>query len=399
MSENSTQNSGQTRREFLTNSAKVAGFAMLGALPLMTACASANSANSGVNSANSNTKGNTMQNAQSLTLPKRKLRDLEVSAVGYGCMGLSHGYGDIPSEADALALIRKSYELGCDFFDTAEGYGKGHNETLLGKAVAGFRDRLVLASKFRFDENELAKISPKNTLEFIEKHLDASLKRLQTNSLELYYWHRIQPKADITEVARAMGELIKKGKIRAWGLSQCSADELARANAVTPVSAVQSEYSIMERMFEKDVIPLCERLGVGFVAFSPLASGFLSGKYTAQTQYSGDDVRRVITRFDSENVKANQALLDLLKGYAEAKNASLAQISLAFLLAKKPFIVPIPGSRKFERIEENQRAAFVELSANELATIERALSKVKIHGNRTDKDIAKLRGMLEKEQK
>ena len=154
----------------------------------------------------------------------------------------------------------------------------------------------------------------------------------------------------------------------------------------------------MERMFERDVIPLCERLGVGFVAFSPLASGFLSGKYTSQTQYSGDDVRRVITRFDSENVKANQALLDLLKGYAEAKNASLAQISLAFLLAQKPFIVPIPGSRKFERIEENQRAAFVRLSAAELAQIEKALQGVKIHGNRTDKDIAKLKGILEKEK-
>ena len=312
--------------------------------------------------------------------------------------GSHHSHGALPSEAEALALIAKSYELGCDFFDTAEGYGSGHNETLLGKAVRGFRGSVKLAAKFRFYDDELAKISPKNTLEFIEKHLDASLKRLKSERVELYYWHRVQPKADITEVARAMGELIKKGKIAAWGLSQCSAEQLAAANAVTSVSAVQSEYSIMERMFERDVIPLCERLGVGFVAFSPLASGFLSGKYTAQTQYSGDDVRRVITRFDSENVKANQALLDLLKGYAEAKNASLAQISLAFLLAKKPFIVPIPGSRKFERIEENQRAAFVRLSATELAQIEKALQGVKIHGNRTDKDIAKLKGILEKEK-
>ena len=406
-----SENSQQKRREFVKNSAKfTAALGAVAAFPslLNAANSSANSnlnsanskansnQNSGSNAQNSNTKGQTMQ--QSLALPKRKLRDLEVSAVGYGCMGLSHGYGALPSEAEAIALIAKSYELGCDFFDTAEGYGSGHNETLLGKAVRGFRGSVKLATKFIFYDDELAKISPKNTLKFIEKHLDASLKRLQSERVELYYWHRVQPKADIAEVARAMGELIKKGKIAAWGLSQCSAEQLAAANAVTSVSAVQSEYSIMERMFERDVIPLCERLGVGFVAFSPLASGFLSGKYTSQTQYSGDDVRRVITRFDSENVKANQALLDLLKGYAEAKNASLAQISLAFLLAKKPFIVPIPGSRKFERIEENQRAAFVRLSAAELAQIEKALQGVKIYGNRTDKDIAKLKGILEKEK-
>lgn len=330
---------------------------------------------------------------QTLTLPKRKLRDLEVSAVGYGCMGLSHGYGALPSEKDSIAYIHKSYELGCDFFDTAEGYGNGHNESLLGKASKGLRNQLKIATKFRFLPNELEKINAKNTLEFVESHLDSSLKKLQTQRVELYYWHRIQDGADIAEVANAMGALIKKGKIGAWGLSQCSAEQLEIANAVTPVSAVQSEYSIMERMFEKDVIPLCEKLGVGFVAFSPLASGFLSGKYTAQTKYSGDDVRRVITRFDAENVKANQALLDLLKGYADAKGATLAQISLAFLLAKKPFIVPIPGTRKFERIEENQRAALITLSANEMREIENALSKVQIHGNRTDEDIAKLRDM------
>lgn len=330
---------------------------------------------------------------QTLTLPKRKLRDLEVSAVGYGCMGLSHGYGALPSEKDSIVYIHKSYELGCDFFDTAEVYGNGHNESLLGKASKGLRNQLKIATKFRFLPNELEKINAKNTLEFVESHLDSSLKKLQTQRVELYYWHRIQDGADIVEVANAMGALIKKGKIGAWGLSQCSAEQLEIANAVTPVSAVQSEYSIMERMFEKDVIPLCEKLGVGFVAFSPLASGFLSGKYTAQTKYSGDDVRRVITRFDAENVKANQALLDLLKGYADAKGATLAQISLAFLLAKKPFIVPIPGTRKFERIEENQRAALITLSANEMREIENALSKVQIHGNRTDEDIAKLRDM------
>lgn len=405
------------RRDFITNSAKFGAAAMLA--PAFIACsdnkgeANASGANSAsadgtANSAagnpaengafNSGANSSESSSMQTLALPKRKLRDLEVSAIGYGCMGLSHGYGEIPSEADAISYIHKSYELGCTFFDTAEGYGSGHNETLLGKAMQGFRDDIIVATKFRFDDNQLANINAANAQQFIEAHIDASLQKLQTDRIDLYYWHRIQPKADLEQVAQAMGALIKKGKIRAWGLSQCSADEIEKANAVTPVSAVQSEYSIMERMFEKDVIPLCEKLGVGFVAFSPMASGFLSGKYNAQTQYKGDDVRRAITRFETENVKANQALLDLLKGYADAKGASLAQISLAFLLAKKPFIVPIPGTRKFERIEENQRAAFVELSASEMSEIESALSKVQIYGNRTDEDLAKFRNTLEKEK-
>lgn len=366
------------RREFIIDSAKFAGLALMtSALPLM-----AKDTNS--------TKGAKMQ---TLSLPKRKLRDLEVSAIGYGCMGLSHGYGALPSERDSIAYINKSFELGCDFFDTAEGYGRGHNESLLGKAISGFRNKVVIGTKFTFTPQELENFNPKNTLQVIESHLDSSLKRLKTDIVELYYWHRVQPQADIEVVAEAMGALIKKGKIRAWGLSQCSAEQLEKANAVTKVSAVQSEYSIMERMFEKDVIPLCEKLGVGFVAFSPMASGFLSGKYNAKSVYSGDDVRRVITRFDKKNVEANQALLDMLKGYADAKNATLAQISLAFLLAKKPFIVPIPGTRKFERIEENQRAALINLSADEMREIENALDKITIHGNRTDEDIAKLRNM------
>ena len=336
--------------------------------------------------------------AQNLVLPRRKLRDLEVSAIGYGCMGLSHGYGVLPSESDSLSYIRKSFEMGCDFFDTAEGYGSGHNETLLGKAVQGFRDQVILATKFTFTDNERAQLTAQNTLQFVEKHLDESLKRLQTERVELYYWHRVQPNVPIENVARAMGALIQKGKIAAWGLSQCSAAELQAAHDVAPVSAVQSEYSIMERMFERDVIPLCEKLNVGFVAFSPMASGFLSGKYNAQTTYKADDVRRVITRFKKENVEKNQALLDLLKKFADAKGATLAQISLAFLLAKKPFVVPIPGARKFERIEENQRAALVNLSPAELAEIEKALEGVTIYGNRTDHDIAKLKDILAKER-
>lgn len=333
--------------------------------------------------------------AKSQTMPKRKLRDLEVSAIGYGCMGLSHGYGALPPESEAIALIQKSFDLGCTFFDTAEGYGKGHNELLLGKAAKPFRASAVLATKFTFTESELKEVSEQNATAIVERHLDASLKRLETDHVELYYWHRVQNPALLETVARAMGELIKKGKIASWGLSQCSADELSRAHNVTPVSAVQSEYSIMERMFERDVIPLCEELNVGFVAFSPMASGFLSGKYTAQMQYKGDDVRRVITRFSKENMEKNQALLDLLKQFADAKNATLAQISLAFLLAQKPFIVPIPGSRKVERITENQGAARVVLTDDERVEIAKALDSITIYGNRTDSDIAKLKTMLE----
>lgn len=334
-------------------------------------------------------------NAQSQTMPTRKLRDLEVSAIGYGCMGLSHGYGALPPESEAIALIHKSFDLGCNFFDTAEGYGKGHNELLLGKAAKPFRSSAVLATKFTFTESELKDVTEKNMTAIVERHLDASLQKLQTDHVELYYWHRVQNPALIEPVAAAMGALIQKGKIGAWGLSQCSADELSRAHKVTPVSAVQSEYSIMERMFERDVIPLCEQLNVGFVAFSPMASGFLSGKYTAQTQYKGDDVRRVITRFTKENVEKNQALLDLLKLFADAKGATLAQISLAFLLAQKPFIVPIPGSRKMERIAENQGAARVALSESERNDIAKALDSIPIYGNRTDSDIAKLKTMSE----
>lgn len=319
----------------------------------------------------------------------RKLGDLEVSAIGMGCMGFSHGYGPAPDKENAIQLIRKAHEMGCNFFDTAESYGSGDNEKLVGEALKPIRQNIVLATKLHIpkqNEQPVAKI--------IRAHLEASLKRLQTDYVDLYYQHRVNKNIPVEEVADCMGDLIREGKIRGWGQSQATPEEIRRAHIVTPITAIQSEFSIMERGPEKAVIPTCEELNIGFVPFSPLASGFLSGKTTFGNTYVGDDVRRVITRFAKENVIANQPLLDLLNAYATEKNSTPAQISLAWMLHKKDFIVPIPGMRRLSRIEENLGAADVILTEEEYLKIEEELSKIKIHGNRTDKDIAKLKNML-----
>lgn len=316
----------------------------------------------------------------------RKLRDLTVSAIGYGCMGFSHGYGALPPKENAIRLIRMAYEMGCTHFDTAEGYGAGANEELVGEALAPFRSEVTIATKLHLFSSE-------NLEQQIENRLDASLKRLRTDYVDLYYQHRNEAGVPAEEVAEIMGKLIQKGKIRGWGQSMTTAAEIRRANAVTPLSAVQSEYSMMERMFEKEVIPTCGELGIGFVAFSPMASGFLSGKCQKTDVYTGDDVRRVITRFAPENMEANQPLLDMLNAFAAQKQATPAQISLAWMLHKKDFIVPIPGMRSEARLKENLGAASVILTAEEYQAIETALSHIRIHGNRTDEDIAKLRGM------
>lgn len=320
----------------------------------------------------------------------RKLRDVEVSAVGYGIMGFSHGYGSRPSREEAIRLIRLSYDLGCTFFDTAEGYGNGENEELLGEAVRSFRGKTVIATKFNpiRSGTNLSKGTP---MQQIEQRLDASLKRLGMDYVDIYYLHRITDDISVEEIAGVMGRFIEKGKIRGWGLSQADAEQIYRANAVTPLSAIQNEYSMMERMYEKEVIPACRELGIGFVPFSPMASGFLSGKYNKDTVYAGDDVRRVITRFERENVVANQPLLDMLNEFAERKKATPAQISLAWMLHKEDFIVPIPGMRKEERVKENLGAADVELTDAEYLQLEAELGKIEIHGNRTDEDIARLR--------
>jgi aryl-alcohol dehydrogenase-like predicted oxidoreductase len=319
----------------------------------------------------------------------RQVGKLEVSAVGLGCMGFSHGYGPGPDHGASIELIRHAFEQGCTFFDTAEGYGAGDNEQLVGEALEPFRDEVVVATKLHLDPDEA--ITLRDLGRQLRRRLEASLTRLRTDHVELYYQHRVIESVPVEDVAGCMGELVEEGKIGGWGQSQASEQELRVAHAVTPLTAVQSEYSIMERMFERDVIPACEELGIGFVAFSPLASGFLAGTVSADDEYVGDDVRRVITRFEPDNIRANQPLLDLIRAMAADQGATPAQVSLAWMLRKSPSIVPIPGSRTADRIAENLGAADVELTDDDFARIEDALATLEIHGNRTDEDIARLR--------
>lgn len=323
---------------------------------------------------------------------KRKLRDLEVSAIGYGCMGLSLGYGAVPERGEAIGLIRKAYDLGCTFFDTAEIYAMGSNEELVGEALKPIRDQVVIATKIMYEKNDEVSSNEK-MLQQIRGRVEASLRRLGTDHIDLYYQHRVNKDIPVEDIAYCMGVLMKEGKILGWGQSQATEEEIRRAHAVTPLTAIQSEFSIMERMFEQDVIPTCEELGIGFVPFSPLGNGFLSGKIQAGTEFVGFDARRVITRFNKDNIQANQPLLDLLTRFAELKGTTPAQISLAWMLHKQEFIVPIPGSRKLERIEENLGAADIELTDDEYHQLENELAKIVIHGNRRDEDLAKLRDL------
>ena len=327
-------------------------------------------------------------------MKKRRLgkSGLKVSAIGMGCMGFSHGYGAVPSEGESIRLMRKAYdEYGCTLFDTAEVYATYANEELVGKALKPIRDNVILTTKFmpvslpgqEIPEGKLSRKGLRNALE-------SSLKRLQTEYIDLYYEHRVPENSDPAEVAFWMGELIQEGKIRAWGQSEPTAEQIRIAHAVTPLAAVQNEYSLMQRRPEQEVLATCEELGIGFEAYSPMGGGFLSGKYDKDTKFTGDDVRRVITRYNRENMEANQPLLDLLRAYAAEKRATPAQLALAWLLHKKDFIVPIPGMRKDERLAENFGAADVALSPEELAEIDKALGKLAIHGDRKDSDIVKL---------
>ena len=312
---------------------------------------------------------------------------LTVSAVGMGCMGFSHGYGPAPDRSEAIRLIRAAFDRGCTFFDTAESYAAGENERLVGEAIRPFRGQIVLATKLHIPEDA------QDVEATIRAHLEASLQRLGTDCVDLYYQHRVNKQIPVEAVAEVMGKLIAEGKIRGWGQSQATEEEVRRAHAVTPITAIQSEYSMMERMFERDVIPACGELGIGFVAFSPMGAGFLSGRYGRGDVYTGDDVRRVITRFTAENMDANRPLIDMLDAFAAEKGATKAQIALAWMLKKADYIVPIPGMRKLERIGENLGAAEVELSDSDMRRLEDALAQITIHGNRTDEDIAKLKHM------
>lgn len=318
-------------------------------------------------------------------MEKRKIGSLTVAPIGMGCMGFSHGYGAVPDEDYAIAAIQKAYEFGCDFFDTAEAYGKemffaGHNEQLLGKAVKDFRNEVVLATKLHIDEKELT--AEKNLSQVIREHLQQSLKNLQTDYVDLYYLHRINEAIALEDVAAVMGEIIAEGLTKEWGLSQVSAETLAKAHAVTPVAAVQNLYSMLERDAEIDIFPYCLANGITVVPFSPIASGFLSGKVTSETKFEGDDVRKFVPQLSKENIAANQPVLEILNRFATEKKATNAQISLAWMLHKYPNVVPIPGSKNQERILENLAAWNVTLTEEEFNALEAALDKITVHGHR-----------------
>ncbi len=315
-------------------------------------------------------------------MKKRMLRDIEVSEVGMGCMAFSHGYGQIPEEQYSIEAIRNAYEHGCTFFDTAEVYspnlsGIGHNELIVGKALKGFREEVVLATKLMLHGFGFGSV-----YKTIRSHLEGSLDRLQTDYVDIYYLHRMSG-VPVEKVAEAMGKLMDDGLIRGWGLSQVDVDVIDSAQNVTPLAAIQNIYSMVERDCESGVIPYCMENNIGFVPFSPIASGLLSGKITPQTQFEKhDDVRNWVPQLSRRNIEGNQPIVEMLKNFAEKKNATPAQISLAWMLHKYPNVVPIPGSKNKERIIENLDSANVELTDAEFTELEEALSGLKVYGHR-----------------
>lgn len=318
-----------------------------------------------------------------LRMEKRKLGNssLEVSAIGLGCMGMDHAYGPSADRQEMIKLVHRAVELGCNFFDTAVVYGYA-NEELLGEAVKPYKGNVAIATKFGITgtENINGRLVHKldSRPESIREQLEGSLKRLKVDCIDLYYEHRIDPKVEPEVVAAVMNELIAEGKIKHWGLSNAPIDYMRRAHAVCPVTAIENQYSMMWREPEKELFKACEELGIGFVAYSPLGNGFLSGKYTKDTKYAEGDFRNFMGRFKPEVIDHNQALLDLIAQIAESKNATSAQTVLAWELAQKPYIVPIPGTTKLYRLEENLGAAAIELIVEELASINEALSKINI---------------------
>lgn len=306
---------------------------------------------------------------------------LEVSELGLGCMGLTFGYGPATSEADAIALIQKAYDLGVTFFDTAEAYSQGLNEQFLGKAVKSFRDKVVIATKFGFKDGDATK-GVDSRPERIRAVAEASLKHLNTDVIDLFYQHRVDPNVPMEDVAGTVKDLIQEGKVKYFGMSEAGVESIRKAHAVQPVSALQSEYSLFFREPEKDIIPTLEELGIGFVPFSPLGKGFLTGAINENTQFDKDDFRNIVPRFSEENRKANQSLVDLLKTIATEKEATPAQIALAWLLAQKSFIAPIPGTTKIHRLQENVGSTAVDLSADDLSNIATSLNQIEIVGER-----------------
>ncbi|MCL1932980.1 MAG: aldo/keto reductase [Candidatus Azobacteroides sp.] len=324
-------------------------------------------------------------------MQKRKLGKsrLEVSALGLGCMGLSFGYGFATGKNEAIHLIRKAYELGITFFDTAEAYGPYANEELLGEALRPFRNEVVIATKFGFKEGKTA-LGTDSRPENIRAVTEAALKRLKTDVIDLLYQHRVDPNVPIEDVAGMVKDLIKEGKVKHFGLSEAGEQIIRRANAVQPVTAVQSEYSLWWREPEKEIIPALEELGIGLVPFSPLGKGFLTGKIDEHTQFDKNDFRNTVPRFSDENRKANRVLVDLLNGIAKEKNATNAQIALAWLLAQKPWIVPIPGTTKAHRLEENLGAVEIDLTANDLKEINNTVAQFQVKGARYNEESQKM---------
>ncbi len=306
---------------------------------------------------------------------------LEVSAIGLGCMGLSYGYGPAAEKTDAIKLIRAAFECGVTFFDTAEAYAQGANEALLGEALEPFRDQVVIATKFGFENGDASK-GQDSRPERIREVADAALKRLRTDRIDLFYQHRVDTNVPIEDVAGAVKDLIQQGKVKHFGMSEAGAQSIRRAHAVQPVTALQSEYSLWWREPEKEILPLLEELGIGFVPFSPLGKGFLTGAINESTSFDKSDFRNVVPRFSEENRKANQGLVDVLKKIATGLSVTPAQVALAWLLAQKPWIAPIPGTTKLHRMQENVGAAELELTADNLRDIESALSSIAVQGER-----------------
>ena len=317
---------------------------------------------------------------------------LDVSALGFGCMGLSFSYGVPTSREDGIAVIRAAVEGGVTFFDTAEVYGPFVNEEVVGEALAPVRDRVVIATKFgfRIENGKMAGLESRPA--HIREVADASLKRLRTDRIDLFYQHRVDPEVPIEDVAGAVQDLIRDGKVKHFGLSEAGVQTIRRAHAVQPVAALQSEYSLWWREPEREVLPTLEELGIGFVPFSPLGKGFLTGTIDDKTTFEPTDFRNIVPRFTEENRKANLAFVEWLKAFAERKQATPAQIALAWLLAQKPWIVPIPGTTKLHRLQENLGATQVELSGEDLADVDRAASRIELHGARYPEQLLKMVG-------
>jgi aryl-alcohol dehydrogenase-like predicted oxidoreductase len=321
--------------------------------------------------------------------------DLEVSAIGLGCMGMSWSYGPPMEKGAAVALIRAAVERGVTFFDTAEVYGPLTNEELVGEALAPFRGRVVIATKFGWKpaaEGEARWSALESRPEHIKSVCEGSLRRLRVEAIDLYYQHRVDPNVPIEDVAGAVKDLIREGKVKHFGLSEAGVQTIRRAHAVQPVTALQSEYSLWTRTPEAEVLPTCEELGIGFVPFSPLGKGFLTGKIDETTKLDSTDFRNSIPRFTPENRKANQTLVELLGRVAARKKATPAQVALAWLLAQKPWVVPIPGTTRLHRLEENVGAAAVELTPHDLRDIEAAASRIAVHGARYPEQHERLTG-------